>query len=184
MHKEESLDQIQQIIESGLFFIQYSKKYRDLYLKKEYNKIEFFESQNRTMIIIQNVLYFEEASLNLQSLFSTDTREACFQSIFNNKENSSIYEEYKTIRKEYFKTPLYKFRNKIIAHKDSKNVGDPITAFFNPIEDEWLDKVAYFYEKLNTFLHDNFDVIENDLFEDHYKGAFDYLYKKLEEDEN
>jgi len=182
--KDILLDQVQQILERGLFLAQYSKKYKDLYNKKELHaKKELYKSSNRTMIIVQNVLYAEEAFLLLETLFSEDLREACFHSLLKGQHRSQKYKDFLKIKKEYTDTPLSIFRNKIIAHKDSKNIGDPLTTFFNPIEDIWLDKIVYLYLKLNEYLHKNFDTIVNNVFESWYGKSFDYLYKKLDQDD-
>ncbi len=177
-------DQIQQILERWLFMARYSKKYKYLYnKKKEASRAQYSKFANRTIIIMQNVLYAQESILCLKTLFSKNTDEACFNALLKDKHTSNKYTEYKVLEDEYNSTTLNAFRDKIIAHKDSKNIGDPITAYFGPIEDKWLDKIIYFYEELNTFLHKNFDVIENDLFESWYKKSFNYLYKKLDQDD-
>lgn len=176
-------DQVQQILERGLFLAQYSKKYKGLYDKKKLeSKRKLFYSPNRTMIVVQNTLYTQEALLLLESLFSDRNDETCFMVLLKGKHKSKEYKDFMEIKKEYLVTPIKKFRNKIIAHKDSKNVGDPITAFLNPYADELLDKIIYFYTTLNTYLHKHFNTITNNLFESTYQKSFDYLYEMLEKD--
>ena len=183
--QEVLLDQIQQIIGRGLFFAQYSKKYRELYIQKGFSttKKKSFDSPNRTMIVVQNVLYAQESMLCLKTLFSADTREACFNALLKRKKKTEVYNNYKEIEEEYYSTVLNTFRNKLVAHKDSKNVGDPFLGFLNPIEDQWLDDIIYFYDELSIYLHNHFECIENDIFDFYYKDSFDYLYKRLEKDE-
>lgn len=188
-NQEKLLDQIQQLLERGLFFAEYSKRYKDLYDKKKSQKKDYKHSPNRTMICVQNGLYFNEALLNLETLFSReredeDKEEISFRVLLKKEpKDSERYIEYEKIREEYFDSPLPLLRNKLIAHKDLNSTGDPMGGFLNPVDDKWLEKTKGFYSKLNDYLHNYFDVIENDSFEQLYKDSFDYLYKKLEDDE-
>lgn len=188
-NQKKLLDQIQQLLERGLFFAEYSKKYKDLYDKKKSQKKDYKHSPNRTMICVQNGLYFNEALLNLETLFSReredeDKEEISFRVLLKGEpKESERYLEYEKIREEYFDSPLPILRNKFIAHKDLNLTKDPMGGFLNPWRDKWPDKVIYFYSKLNDYLHNYFDVISNDTFEQFYGDSFDYLYKKLEDDE-
>ena len=135
VNNKQILDQIQQILERGLFLAQYSKKYMALYYRKELSATRpLYKSPHRTMRIVQHVLYAEDALLLLETLFSTDLRESSFYSLLKEEHSNQKFLDFMQIKKQYIKTPLSDFRNKIVAHKDSGNVGDPLTVFFNPIE--------------------------------------------------
>ena len=142
---------------------------------------EFHKSENRAAIVLQNVLYANEGFLLLQTLFSENKREASFRSIISI--NAVAENEYEELRDAYWQTPLKDFRDKIVAHKDRKNIGDPLVARMNPIMEEWLEKAEYFYVLLNSLLHKYFDPITNNVHESFYNKSFKYLYKKLESDE-
>lgn len=174
--------QIQQLLERGLFFAEYSKRYKELYSEKKALKKNLLSPNMRTITLI-NVLYAQESFLILYTLFDKDNREVSFRNLLKHTNKPSIYNDFLKIEKDYHNSQLPLFRKKIIAHKDLNSVGEPVTAYFNPYLSKWVEEAILFYKRLGILLIDNFNSPDIGFFKTLYKESFDYLYEKLEKDE-
>ncbi len=174
--EEKKLDQVQQILSSGEFFLKYSKKYWNLY---EENK-----GKDQSMLIaiaMQSQMYFRESILNLTTLLSQNRKEANIECLFTNKDRASVlHKKLDLLRKDFKDSRLKDIRNKIIAHKQRSKIGDPLVLYLNRFADTWYVKAEDIYEKVHIYLYENFDAIEGGGMEDIYEESFDYLYKKFQ----
>lgn len=180
------LVQIKQLLERGLFFAEYSKKYKELYNKKKnsLNTNELTMSPPRWVFVIMHLLFIQESFLVLASLFSKDKREASFNTLLKGKQGTEEYIAFNKIRDDYMKTIIPILRDKLIAHKDTKNIGSPIAGFVSPYSDSLIDEAITFYNRLKDLLHEYFVARSTNDFESGYQKHFDYLYDKLKDDEN
>jgi hypothetical protein len=172
------LDQVQQILSVGEFFLKYSKKYWKLY---QVNKEK--DSSVLIAITMQSQMFFRESLLNLTTLLSKNTKEASIDSLLNKEvRDSELYKQLNLIRKDFSDSKLKDIRNKIIAHKQRNKIRDPIVNYLNRFHNDWYTKLENIYKQIHEYLYRNFDVSIGNEMEDLYEKSFDYLYKKLEKD--
>jgi len=182
-------DRICELIYRAESFLKWSNQLLSIYekerdslqnhIKKQY---KFYKNPITKCIILHQVLYFQEAVIDLHTLFERKGRptEISFKYYFTNTEKSNLVKEIDKIRKEYKTAHLDKFRNRLFAHKQVDAAGDPFTGFFNPIKKEHIEKACLIVDKLRSLTNRYFNCASNNYFEGYYKPGFEILYKTCE----
>jgi len=180
-------EKICELVYKAGMFLNWSKKLLELYII-EYEKyknsikklIKLYNKPIVKFIIIHNVLYFQEAVLDLNTLFERkgNPTEISFKFYFFNTKKSELEKNIDKVVKEYDKTGLREVRNKVLAHKQIDKAGDPISLFINPINKEHIEKAFLIIQKLKELIKENFKCYN--YFENYYNSSFEFLYNYCE----
>ncbi|MCM8817104.1 MAG: hypothetical protein NC913_06310 [Candidatus Omnitrophica bacterium] len=113
------------------------------------------------------------------------TKEISFDNFFTKFKLTAFAQEIENIREEYHRSGIHLIRNKIIAHKDARNVGDPLTHFMNRINKEFIDKAEGIIQRLRECIWNHFKEphINNyiaDFYGDSHKFIIDTLENSLD----
>ena len=194
--KIELEDKILQLIYRAEAFLKWAENIRIFYNKNKPRKLvekqKYINNDLVKYLILQHNLYFSEAVLNLNTLLKLTrgvlrSKELSFEYYFYKNSNKSEFEKgVDKIREKYKKSNLDKVRDKIIAHKDIKNIGDPITHFMNLISNKLFNSAKSILEDLEQISLGNFkDPICNNYFESYFtkgqKIVLDMVKKKIKE---
>jgi len=109
-------------------------------------------SNGRKIFTIHSNIYFRYVLSVLKTLFEYPSKpnEQSF-SLWRKEKNEQISEEvndFKRISDLYEKSDLKKFRNKIIDHRESKNAGDVLANFLNPVAGAHTENAKKIINKL------------------------------------
>lgn len=184
-------DRISQLIDSAEMFLGWSKDLYDMYeakLKKcktAKEKMDFFSNKAARYLALHNVIYFYEVALILNTLLKTrrNDPELSFFNYFSERELTEFEAEIDVIRKRYYDSKIGAIRNKLIAHKDIKNVGDPLTHFMNPINTIFIDEASEIVTQLKQVAAKYFkDSYGNNMQADFYKESHRFVLGVLKEE--
>lgn len=191
-NKFEYEDKVLQLIKRAEMFLCWSKKLYVLY-EKEYKKCNgskqkqnFIKNRGVKFLVLHNVLYFFETALILNTLLKQNKKgdEISFDNYFALNNIKALEKEIGEVRQIYLKSEIGTIRNKIIAHKDNKNTGDPIFHFMNRININLINDADKIIKKLWKIAFKNFnDPIGNnemlDFFDDSYQFTIEAILREI-----
>ena len=191
-NKVEHEDRILQLIKRAEMFLSWSKELYELYDNKQkecgnrQQKQDFIKKRSVKYLVLHNVLYFFEVALILNTLLKRGRidSELSFENYFAS--DSNIFEkQIEEIRQLYIESKIGTVRNKIIAHKDNENIGDPISHFINRINKNFIYDADKIIKKLLEITLKNFSYpIGNnemkDYFTDSHKFVIEAIIKEID----
>lgn len=184
-------DRLNQLLDRAEMFLNWSK---DLYVLYDKNfkkcvttkeKMDFFSNKSARYLTLHNVTYFYEVALILNTLLKARGKdpELSFSNYFSEKEPTEFENEIAEIRKKYYDSKIGTIRNKIVAHKDINNIGDPLTHFMNPINTVFIDEASEIVTLLRKTTAKYFkDSYGNNVQDDFYKQSHKFILDVLEKD--
>lgn len=171
-------------------FIEWAKEIRLFYQKCKKNKIKTIDNHLLRYLVIQHNLYFFDAILTMHTLLQSNmiikrNKELTLESLLHRDKNK-LENDIEILRDKYKKSKLDNVRDKIIAHKDIKNVGDPVTHFMNLISDHFFNNAVSILDDIKKFLNQNsFCLYGNNfyliLFSQGNKAVAEIIKNKIEE---
>ncbi len=150
---------------------------------------EFYSSPNTMCIVLHHILYFQEATLILNTLLekkrgSREPTEISFSFYLSKVKIEEFEEKINKVINKYDKSNLRLIRNRIFAHKQFDSSGDPITGFLNPVKKEIVAEAYSTINELKYLTIKYFSHSSNNYFKDFYNPAFNVIYKTLESNMN
>jgi len=145
----------------------------------------FITKRSVKYLVLHNVLYFFEAALILNTLLKRSRKdsEMSFENYFTSNSND-FEKQIEEVRKLYATSKIGIVRNKIIAHKDNKNIGDPLFHFMNRINKKLIDDASEIISKLLEITSKNFRDSEcnnemKSFFADSHNFAIEAIIKEI-----
>lgn len=168
-------DRILQLIYRAKTFLNWAEDIRVFYEQSQpqdvVEKQSYISDGLVRYLVLHHNLYIFEVILDLNTLLKKTKRskELSFEYYFSQIKNNDKIDK---IRDDYENSVLGELRNKIIAHKDLKNAGDPFAHFFALLRFEIFDKAKKIVSNLEQASIDIFkEPISNNYFESYYGGG-------------
>ncbi len=129
-------------------------------LNQDENKYFILSTHNHfceSLGIIHTLLHRTEKK-NRELSFQLYQDEVLSEGYYNNK-TKKLITNIENLWKEFKKGKFPKIRNKICSHKEFKNIGDPVTLAFLPLDSQWIEKLDQVIKDLKrdvfTFFKDS-----------------------------
>lgn len=187
LSKTEYEEKILQLIKTAEMFLHWSKELYELYDEKYkkctnwQQKQDFIEKRSVKYLVLHNVLYFFETALILNTLLKRGRKdsELSFENNFASDPNT-FEKQIEEIRQLYIKSKIGTVRNKIIAHKDNKNIGDPIFHFMKRINKNFIDDADKIIKNLSEIALKNFsDLIVYNVMENYFVDSHKFIIEAI-----
>lgn len=139
-------DRIEQLIFMADTFQLMVEDMNDLYFKRRdrfLKSIRILNSLEHKAIVLHHNIYFHEVVSILGTLFekkseNRDPQEVSFVNLFRSNTDVSYKEAVEKASGKFYGTFLPGIRDKIVAHKDFRNIGDPANMHTNPVAKEHI----------------------------------------------
>lgn len=161
---QERIEELVMIADDFLKLCQVLNKFYDKHKAQLLRDTSIVGSSQLSSLIIHQKLYFSEAVLILKTLFESpkSPQEISYARLFKTISKQTIYyKDFRKLLKLYKETHLGKLRDRIIAHKDFKNAGDPVTHYLNPFSRQNLEDCRTIINELNILNEEHSNGISN-----------------------
>lgn len=170
-------DKLSQLVFCADTYFRYSKAYKEKLGVLNKGKQNHSDSKRESIkgFLRLHVNTFLYASvLCLHSLLKENNDpEISFQKYYNKFGKDS--KDIRPIIAKYKKYNLDQLRDKLIAHKEIKNIGDPYSAVVLEIKTEWIEKVQEIINDFINYQNENFNVAKNNYIFGHSKEGLDMV---------